>query len=159
MRVCILPQVVCMISYIGMHVCMCTPTNISNQLRRPILTYAERFVRICLHLADIWGFVYCPKFPACFRPLCMHKCTCTPINNIYQSGRPILTYAESFMKIWLHLAKIWGFVYCPKLRACFHELYMHQCTCTPMNIINQLRRSILKYVESFVNIWLNLAEL
>ena len=36
---------------------------------------------------------------------------------------------------------------------------MHTRTCTSTNIICQLRRPILKYAESFVKIWLDLAEI
>ena len=52
-----LPKVACTFSrYV--HVCTCTPAysqkNI-GQLRRPILTYAESFVRILPHLAKIYN--------------------------------------------------------------------------------------------------------
>ena len=38
--------------------------------------------------------------------LCAHSRMCTPMNIINQRSRPILTYAESFVKIRLHLAEI-----------------------------------------------------
>ena len=33
--------------------CTCTPKNIIDQAGRPIFTFAENFVKICLHLAEI----------------------------------------------------------------------------------------------------------
>ena len=39
------------------------------------------------------------------RCVCMLAHSCTLMNIIYQLRRPILTYAESFMKIWLNLAE------------------------------------------------------
>ena len=70
-----------------------------------------------------------------------------------------LIIVPSFIKIQLHLAEIWGFVFDPKLRAYFHTLCMHMRTCTRKNIINQLRRPIQKYTESFVKIWLHLVKI
>ena len=138
--------------------------------------------KIWLHLADIWGFVYCPScvhvFTCCVRTCaCAHPwtlsissgdqswhmlkdlwgsvyiwltyeglyiaqvaCIFSPTvharmhlhthEHYNQLSRLILTYTEIFMKIWLQLAEIWGFVYCPKLHTCFHTLCVHLCTCT-----------------------------
>ena len=70
-----------------------------------------------------------------------------------------LMIVPSLVKIWVHFAEKLRCVTLPKLRAHFHALCVHASTCTPTNIINQLRRLILIYTESFVNIWLNLAEI
>ena len=105
-----------------------------NQLSRLILTYAESFMKIWLHLSEIQGFEYCHKWHACFHALCVQSRTCTPTNIIIQLRRPILTYAESFVNILLHLAEIWGFVYCPKFCAWFHALCVHTCMYTSVNL-------------------------
>ena len=47
----------------------------------------------------------CPKLCAHFNALCMHTRTCMHANIIKQIRRPILKYAESFVKIWRHLAE------------------------------------------------------
>ena len=65
----------------------------------------------------------------------------------------------SFIKIWLNLLEIWGFVFCSKLCARFHVLCVHARTCTCTNTFNQLRRPILKYAEDFMKIWLHLADI
>ena len=46
-----------------------------------------------------------------------------------------------------------------RLHVCFHGLCVQDSMCTPINIMNQHRRTILTYSESFVMIWLYLAEL
>ena len=55
MRVCSLLQVHAGFQVLCMHACMCMPMDIINQLRRQTLTYTESFVKILLHLAEIWG--------------------------------------------------------------------------------------------------------
>ena len=70
-----------------------------------------------------------------------------------------LNFVPSFMKIWLHLPEIWGFVFHPKLRARFHVLCVHARMCMRTNTFNQLRRPILRYAEDFVKIWLHLTAL
>ena len=81
------------------------------------------------------------------------------MNIINQERRLILTYTESFVIIWLYLAELWVFVYFPKLHAHFQALCVHAGMCTPIDIINQLRRHTLTYPESFVKTLLNLGEI
>ena len=75
-----------------------------------LLDNVSSFIKIQLHLVEIWRFVYCLKLCACFHMLCMHVHTCKPTNIINQLERPILTYPESFMNIRLHLSEIFGCV-------------------------------------------------
>jgi hypothetical protein len=56
-------------------------------------------MRFCL-LAPSWGHI--PMSCLCTRACAL----CRPTNNINQPRRPLLTYTESFVKIWLHLAEI-----------------------------------------------------
>ena len=46
------------------------------------------------------------KLPACLHTLGMRRCTWSPTNILNQPRRPIVTFAEITMKIWLHLAEI-----------------------------------------------------
>ena len=118
-----------------------------------------RFINIWLHLLEIWGFVFCPKLRARFHVLCVHARTCTCTNILNQLRKPILKYAEGFIKI-LPQSRFYGFYgFCSKLRACFHVLCVQASTCTRTNTFNQLRRPILKYAEDFMKIWLHLAEI
>ena len=59
---------------------------------------------------------------------------------------------QCFIKIRVHLAEKLRCVLLAKLHAHFHTLCVHVCTCMPMKIINQLRRPILTYAESFMKI-------
>ncbi len=72
---------------------------------------------------------------------------------------PSFNIIPSFIKIWLHLLEIWGFVFCSKLHARFHVLCAHARTCVRTNTFNQLRRPIFKYADDFVEIWRHLAEI
>ena len=67
-----------------------------------------------------------------------------------------LIVIPSFIEIRCHLIEIKWFVYCPK---CMHIYMLCACMLMHTNIINQLRRPILKYAENFMIFWLNLAEL
>ena len=46
-----------------------------------------------------------------------------------------------------------------KVHARFNMLCVHASMCAQINIINWLRRPIRKYAESFVKIWLDLADI
>ncbi len=143
-----------------LHTSKCMLMNIIVELRRPNLRFTESFVKIWHSFAEIWGFVYRPRFSTCLHSLCMHACMCMPMNINYQLRNWILSYTKFFVKIWLPFG--WDMRVCllpHKLRAGFHVLCMHASMCTPMNILKQLRRLILAYAEIFVRIGLHLAEI
>ena len=48
MKVCLLPKLCACFHVLCVHACTCTPTNIINQFRRPISSYAENFMKIRL---------------------------------------------------------------------------------------------------------------
>ena len=120
-----------------LHTSMCMLMNIIEELRRPNLRFTESFVKIWHSFAEIWGFVYRPRFSTCLHSLCMHACMCMPMNINYQLRNWILSYTKFFVKIWLPFG--WDMRVCllpHKLRAGFHVLCMHASMCTPMNILN-----------------------
>ena len=120
-----------------LHTSMCMLMNIIEELRRPNLRFTESFVKIWHSFAEIWGFVYRPRFSTCLHSLCMHACMCMPMNINYQLRNWILSYTNFFVKIWLPFG--WDMRVCllpHKLRAGFHVLCMHASMCMPMNILN-----------------------
>ena len=60
----------------------------------------------------------------------------------------ILGDLTCFISVWL--------LYCPKLPEPFHALCVGMCTCTHMNLNNQLGRPNLSYTKDFVKILLHL---
>ena len=65
------------------------------------------FIKIWLDIAEILKFIYYPKLCSRFHARCMHAHMCMSKNIINQLRGPILTYTESFMKIWLNLVELW----------------------------------------------------
>ena len=103
----------------------------------------------CLKAINKYRNVHTYLHMLCTLYVCM-RVLITPFGCILDIS---LLIVPSFGKIWLHLAKLWGFVDCTKLSAYFHLLCMHTHTCMPTNIINQLRRPISTYAKIFANIW------
>ena len=60
----------------------------------------------------------------CIALACMHILLLNFLVFILDNS---LKFVPSYIKIQLHLAKIYWFVYCPKLHAHLHALCMHVC--------------------------------
>ena len=130
------------LSYMPFYMCharMCQPTNIINQLRRLIFTFAEHFVKIWLHLVEVLSdnkHTYTTQIE--FTRICRRY---TPLIR----APAVVTWCLS-ERAWAHRAL-----------PCHMSGYLEDGVI--LGILDHLGRPPGSYPESFVKIWPNLDEI